>query len=117
MPVDLDKIIFLSEEQNELKKHPRTYQAKKKQMQNLTHWVVVMNGKALVSITKNKRGCELYLEDNPQLYEDRPTIQKLICHDTIQCDCGLTSSLYDYKFLGIYYRCPDKHITKISEYD
>ena len=116
MPIDLEKIKILADEQKEISRHPKTYRATQKQKQNLTHWVVVMNGKAIVSIKKNKRDCELFLEDKPQLYEDRPTIQKLICHDTIQCDCGLTSSLTGYKHLYIIYECPDHHITKISEY-
>ena len=117
MPVDLEKIKFLAEEQNDQKKHPKTYRAKQKQIQNLTHWVIVLYGKTIDAIKKNKRDCELFLEENPQLYESRPIIQKLICHDTIQCHCGLTSSLSGYKFQQIYYLCPDNHITKISEYD
>ena len=116
MPVDLEKIKNLASEESEMRLHPRTYKDKKKQLQNMTHWVVVMYGKTVNAIQKNKKDCELFLEDNPQLYEDQPTIQKLICYETIQCRCGLTSTLTGYKFKYIYYLCSNKHVTKISEY-
>ena len=114
MPVDLEKILKLSEEQNVIKKNPR--KNKQKQIQNLTHWVVVINGKLRGSLRKNKQDCVDYLEGQPQLYEVNPTILRLLCHETIQCDCGLPSTFVTYKFKELYYYCSEEHLTLISEY-
>jgi len=108
MPVDLEKIKKLSMEQIQIKRHPRSHRTKQKQIQNLVHWVVVENGKAVSTITKNKPDIDIY--------SGLVNLQKLICHDKIQCDCGLESNLSDYKFKEIYYCCDSGHITKISEY-
>jgi len=108
MPVDLEKIKNLSKEQIVIKRSPRSYRTKQKQIQNLTHWVVVENGKAVSSITKNKH--------NMDTYTGLVNLQKLVCFDKLQCECGLVAELKDYKFKEIYYYCPEDHLTKISEY-
>jgi len=113
MPVDLEKIKNLSLEQNKIKRHPKSYRTKQKQLQNLTHWVVVANGKAVSAITNFKLDLDLFIEARP---EYTLTLQKLICHNKIQCECGLESDLSHYKFKEIYYCCNSGHITKISEY-
>ena len=116
MPIDLEIIEKLSEEQKVAKRHPRTLLQKKKQPQSLIHWAVCVNGKMVGSLKKNRQSCIDYLEENSHLFMNQPTIQRLVCHEKIDCECGLKAVFYTYKGHKITYLCPDQHTIVISEY-
>jgi len=117
MPIDLKTAKALEETEREKKKHPRDY--KRKEQQNLVHWVVVdARGHMHGRLFNSKTECESLLAFDPTILTYAPIrFQKLICYPSITCHCSEFSNFVKYVNHQIVYRCKNNHETKISEYD
>ena len=121
MPIDLEKIVQLENEEKHNKLHPKQSRREKKNyIQSLTHWVIVdIYGKQHGELCKNKGEIDSYLAmHHDELFKDGlPRIQRLICHPSITCNCSEIATFFKYSNRFIIYKCKKDHKTRISEYD